>query len=148
MTSQLTKTLIAPAALAAALIGGGAFAQTTPAPTPSLSVEDVVVRAGESLEFKEVVLDQAGWIVVHEGAGGQPVGPSLTQVFVNPGTHGGVLVPLEGGFQTGKEYILSLHYDSNGNGTYDNETDPSADGPVIRADGTPYVVPFISQPAN
>jgi hypothetical protein len=142
----MTKAIFAPVALAAALFGAASFAQETP--TPNLSMDDVVVRAGESMEFAEVTMDQAGWIVVHDGLAGAPVGASLTQVFVNPGVHQGVLVPLEGGFQAGKEYIISLHYDSNGNGTWDYETNAADDGPVIRADGSVYSMPFVMQAAQ
>ncbi|KKK70383.1 hypothetical protein LCGC14_2924510, partial [marine sediment metagenome] len=43
-------------------------------------------------------------------------------------------------------YMAMLHYETNGNGTYDFGADNTTDdGPATKADGSPYMIEFMTQ---
>lgn len=99
---------------------------------------------GDNITFPSVMIDKDGWLVIHEVKDGAPVIPaSIGATFVPAGTSQNVSVEIDGKVMKGTDYLVMLHYETNGNGTYDFGTsDTSNDGPAMKADGTPYMTMF------
>ncbi len=99
---------------------------------------------GDTVTFPQVMMDKDGWLVIHAMKDGAPVLPSsLGSTFVPAGPSMNVAVDINEKVMKGTDYLVMLHYETNGNGTYDfgvnNTTD---DGPALKADKTPYMVQF------
>jgi hypothetical protein len=130
-----TRTLIAALAVAC-LPGGAALADHL-----NIATEGAEIGTG-SVVFPMVKIDMNGYVVVHAVRDGAPVIPaSLGHAAVPAGESMDVEVPIEG--LAPGSYIAMIHYETNGNGTYDfGEGMTDVDTPGMRPDGTPYAVPF------
>lgn len=138
MTTTRHAGLIALTAAALAPLAGAAIAQD--APTPMLVVDGATYK-GDTLTIPEVALDKPGYLVVHDSLDGAPVVPdSIVHVPLEGGEAKLVAVPVAG-LESGKEYFVMLHYETNGNTSYDfgpGSTD--VDTPVMTAEGTPLMM--------
>jgi hypothetical protein len=128
---------IAVAAFAtASLAAGAALADHLNIATEGAKLE------GGSIVFPMVKIDKDGYVVVHAMDDGAPVVPgSLGHAAVPAGESMNVAVPVEA--LAPGSYVAMIHYETNGNGTYDfagGMTD--VDTPGMRPDGTAYAVPF------
>lgn len=132
---MLKRATITALALAAAT-GGAALADHLDIMTEGAGVTD------GGVVFPAVKIDQDGYVVVHAVVDGAPVLPSsLGHTAVPAGDSTAVMVPVEG--LTAGSYLAMIHYETNGNGTYDfGEGSTDVDTPGMRPDGTPYTVPF------
>ncbi|MCA0919055.1 hypothetical protein [Pseudooceanicola nanhaiensis] len=135
------KTLALAAALTTAVAGAASAAETA-----GIDVTGATFTPGE-ITFPEVTIDQPGYLVVHEIVDGKPVVPeSVGHMLIEEGTTDNVTVPIEGGVKNGADYIAMLHYETNGNTTYDFKGgDTLEDGPVTAASGEPVAQPFKTQ---
>ena len=99
---------------------------------------------GDAIVFPSVLIDKDGYVVIHEIKDGTPVIPaSIGNTAVKAGTTENVSVTIAGGAKAGTEYLAMIHYETNGNGTYDfadGMTD--VDTPGMKPDNTPYALPF------
>lgn len=119
-----------------ALTGGAALADHLNITTEGARVE------GGSVVFPAVKIDMDGYVVVHQVEGGAPVLPgSIGHTMVMAGDTTDVMVPVEG--LAAGSYMAMIHYETNGNGTYDfGEDMTDVDTPGMRPDGTAYGVMF------
>ena len=97
-----------------------------------------------AIVFPAVKIDKDGYVVIHAVENGQPVLPtSIGHTAVTAGDSQDVVVEVEGGAMEGTEYVAMIHYETNGNGTYDfGEGMTDVDTPGMRPDNTPYALPF------
>ena len=131
-----------PLALAAALTTAVAGAASA-AENANIDVTGATFTPGE-ITFPEVTIDQPGYLVVHEVVDGTPVVPeSVGHMLIEEGTTDDVTVPIEGGVKKGADYVAMLHYETNGNTTYDFKGGETLeDGPAMAASGEPIVQAF------
>lgn len=132
----MTRTRLAFLAAAALAAAGPAHADHLDITTDGARVE------GGNLVFPSVRIDMDGYVVIHATEAGDPVLPSsIGHAAVPEGTMTDVAVPVEG--LTSGDYIAMIHYETNGNDTYDfGEGMTDVDVPGERPDGTAYFVPF------
>lgn len=99
---------------------------------------------GDTITFASVMTDKPGWIVVHAMENGAPVLPdAVGATMIEAGTTADVEVVIDGGVAKGQGYMAMLHYETNGNETYDfGAANTADDTPSLKADGTPYMVEF------
>lgn len=99
---------------------------------------------GHTLVIPAVTMDKPGFVVLHAMTEDGPVVPSsIGHVHVPAGTSSMVKVPFDMMPAGGTRYMVMLHYDTNGDGTYSfgaGMTD--VDTPATKADGSPYTVIF------
>ena len=121
------KTLAALTVSASAL-ATGASAQDAP----------MIMLSGISASSMEVtvpgvMLDQPGFVVVHEMVDGAPVVPaSIGHAYVEAGTTESVMIPLDTALAADSQYMLMLHYDTDGDGVYSfGEGMTDVDTPVM-----------------
>ena len=99
---------------------------------------------GETVVFPSVRIDKAGYVVVHAMKDGAPMVPaSMGHTAVPAGTTENVAVVLEGGVLPGTEYVAMVHYETNGNDTYDYAAGMTeVDTPGMKPDNTAYSQSF------
>lgn len=132
----IERTLLG-ALVITALTGGAALADHLNITTEGARIE------GGSVVFPAVKIDMDGYVVVHQVRDGAPVLPgSMGHAMVMAGDSTDVMVPVEG--LTAGSYMAMIHYETNGNGTYDfGDSMTDVDTPGMRPDGTAYGVPFV-----
>lgn len=135
-------TRFALAALAAVTLGAGA----AQADHLSITVPGASFK-GDTITFPAVMTDKPGWLVIHAVEDGQPVIPaSIGHTMIPAGTSTDVTVQLDQRVMKGSDYLVMLHYETNGNGAYDFGPGNTADDlPAMKADGTPYMIQFKTQ---
>ena len=130
--------------LAILAIAAGALA-ATPALADHLNITtEGVTTNGAVVVVPSVLIDQPGFIVIHEVLDGQVVVPqSIGNAYLEAGTTENVEITADYALVEGEDYILMLHYDTDGNGVYTfGEGMTDVDGPALNAEGAPYVQPF------
>lgn len=132
----IERTLLG-ALVITALTGGAALADHLNITTEGARIE------GGSVVFPAVKIDMDGYVVVHQVIDGAPVLPgSMGHAMVMAGDSTDVMVPVEG--LTAGSYMAMIHYETNGNGTYDfGDGMTDVDTPGMRPDGTAYGVDFV-----
>lgn len=125
----------------AALAVAGSFGAAASADHLNIMTEGARVEGG-AVVFPAVKIDKDGYVVVHAVTDGAPVLPgAIGHVMVPAGDSTEVMVPVEG--LAPGEYVAMIHYETNGNGSYDfGEGMTDVDTPGMRPDGTAYAVPF------
>ncbi|PYE84080.1 DUF7282 domain-containing protein [Pseudoroseicyclus aestuarii] len=111
--------------------------------TPLLDLAGMSASA-QTVTVPTVVAAQDGYIVLHAtDAEGAPVVPqSLGSEPVAAGMNEDVTITTDEELVPGARYIVMLHAETNGNGTYDfGEGSTDVDTPVV-VDGAPLMVPF------
>lgn len=133
------KILTAAATLVAALAAGSGIAL---ADHVNVAVEGVTAADG-SVTFPSVRIDKDGFVVVHATKDGAPVLPgSVGHAPVKAGTTENVMVPVEG-LEAGGTYMVMLHYDTDGNGTYGfGEASTAVDTPAVTPKNEPWMKTF------
>ena len=126
---------------AAAFVGFAAVAGAASADHLNITTEGAMAQDG-SVVFPDVKIDKDGYVVIHQVVDGEPMLPqSIGHAAVPAGDSTNVMVPVEG--LAAGDYIAMIHYETNGNGTYDfGEGMTDVDTPGMRPDGTAYSVPF------
>lgn len=132
-----TKTALA-AAAASVFMSGVAYADHL-----NIDIDGATIEDG-ALVFPSVKIDMDGYVVIHAVKDGEPVIPaSIGHTAVKAGVSENVSVEVEGGAMEGTDYVAMIHYETNGNDTYDfadGMTD--VDTPGMRPDNTAYALPF------
>lgn len=134
----MKRIAIAAAVATAALSAGAAQAEHL-----NIAVEGATFK-GDTITFPSVLMDKPGWLVIHAVENGAPVVPgSEGHVWLPAGESRDVSVDVSGMVMKGADYNAMLHYETNGNESYDfgpGSTD--VDTPAMKADGTPYMIMF------
>lgn len=101
---------------------------------------------GDTVVFPSVRIDKAGYVVVHAMKDGAPMVPaSMGHTAVPAGTTQNVVVAIDGGVLPGTEYVAMVHYETNGNDTYDYAAGMTdADTPGMKPDNTAYSKTFMT----
>jgi hypothetical protein len=130
--------------LPATVLGMAAALTVTPAYAKHLNIAvDGAKVMGDAIIFPSVLIDKDGYVVIHEVKDGTAVIPgSIGHVAVKAGTTENVSVPVVGA-KSGTEYMAMIHYETNGNGTYDfGDGMTDVDTPGLKPDNTPYALQF------
>lgn len=110
--------------------------------TPKVMGKQAMIE-GSLVTVPAVVAAKPGYVVIHEAKDGKPVVPqSIGHAAVKAGTNENIQITTDKQLKDGKEYILMLHEETNGNSSYDfgpGSTD--VDTPVM-ADGNAVTTPF------
>lgn len=124
-------------AMAVALAASPAFAKHL-----NIAVDGAKVM-GDAIVFPSVLIDKDGYVVIHEVKDGAAVIPgSIGNAAVKAGTTENVSVPVVGA-TSGTEYMAMIHYETNGNSTYDfGDGSTDIDTPGMKPDNTPYALQF------
>jgi uncharacterized protein (DUF2141 family) len=128
----------------AAVATGLALGATAPALADHVAVTlEGVTAADGAVTFPSVRIDKDGFVVVHAAMDGKPVLPgAIGHAKVSAGTTEGVTVPVEG-LESGATYVVMLHYDTDGDGTYDfGEGATDVDTPAVTPAGEPWMKTF------
>ncbi|MGZ9811850.1 DUF7282 domain-containing protein [Pseudoroseicyclus sp. H15] len=135
-------TQAAALSISASVLASVAAAQDTP-----MIMVDGVTATTTEITVPEVMLDQPGFVVVHEMVDGAPVVPaSIGHAYVEAGTTDGVMVDLDKPLMGDSQYMLMLHYDTDGDGEYSfGEGMTDVDTPVMM-DGAPVTKVFATAP--
>ncbi|WP_421929102.1 DUF7282 domain-containing protein [Neoaquamicrobium sediminum] len=109
----------------------------------NIDVDGAKIENG-AIVFPSVLIDKDGYVVIHAVQNGEAVIPaSIGHTAVMAGTTENVSVEVEGGAMDGTDYVAMIHYETNGNGTYDfGEGSTDIDTPGMRPDNTAYALPF------
>jgi hypothetical protein len=83
---------------------------------------------GSALVVDGALIDQSGWLVIHDGNAGAP-GPVLGYTAIHPGFNGHVAVEIMGEMSSDTVFPM-LHYDTGEAGIYEFGTVEGADSPV------------------
>lgn len=129
-----------------AALTGTAFAQDAAktndnSQLPSIDVGSAKIE-GDKITGISVTIDKPGYLVIHDDAAGKPPA-SLGHIAVQPGTNVNISVSADKPLDPAHMVSLMLHYETNGNTTYDfapGATD--ADTPVMGAGNTMVSVPM------
>ena len=77
-------------------------------------------RDGNLLTFSEVQIERNGWLVMHPFEEGRPNGDKYVAAsFVEAGVNNNVEIEVYKGIETGENFIVMLHFDSNDNEIFD-----------------------------
>ncbi len=95
--------------------------------------------AGNLVTISLVELNQMGWVVVHEDAGGKP-GNVLGAALVFAGEHSAVPVELLRKTEKGKTYYAMLHTDDG-----DKAFDLKKDKPIADSTGATIQISFVAE---
>ncbi|MGK0257734.1 MAG: hypothetical protein ACI96M_001166 [Candidatus Azotimanducaceae bacterium] len=77
-------------------------------------------RAGNVLKFAEVQIETNGWLVMHPFEDGKPNGDKyVAATFVEQGVNQNVTIEVYKGIESGEQFIVMLHKDSNSNEAFD-----------------------------
>jgi uncharacterized protein (DUF2141 family) len=127
--------------IAVAVLLGGTLNLTSPALADHVNVEvDGATLADGTLTFPSVLIDKDGFIVVHNVKDGAPVLPGHAgHTVVKSGTTENVAVKVNG-LEPGADYVVMLHYDTNGDGTYGfGEGATDVDTPAMTPKNEPWM---------
>lgn len=129
-------------AIAGALAASIGFIGAAQADHLNIDVKAATVKDG-TIVFPSVKIDKDGYVVIHAVKDGKPVLPgSIAHTAVKAGTTSNVAVKVPGA-KAGTDYVAMIHYETNGNATYDfGASSTSVDTPGMRPDNTPYALPF------
>ncbi|MDX2163599.1 MAG: hypothetical protein SF162_19950 [bacterium] len=105
---------------------------------PSITVSTQTVVDG-TVTIPSLVIDQAGWLVIHASADGAP-GPVIGQTFIPAGYSEAVVVAIDAA-SAGSQVFPMLHYDTGEAGVYEFGAVEGADAPVVSG-GQVVVVPM------
>lgn len=98
-----------------ALSGSALAQQATNMPSINLATAKI---EGNKITGVEVVMDKPGYLVIHnKGAGAPP--SSLGHIAVDAGKSTNITVEANGPLDPATDISLMLHYETNGNTTYD-----------------------------
>lgn len=126
--------LIATAVIAA--LTGSALAQSTALDTGAMASIDVgsAKIEGNMITGVTATIDKPGYLVIHnDGAGAAPA--SLGHIAVPAGVNTNLNIEADGPLDPASKISLMLHYETNGNTTYDFGPDSTdVDTPTIAAD--------------
>lgn len=137
------------AIFALAAVGLGAAAGPALADHLNITTEGIWNR-GAAVIVPSVTIDQPGFIVIHAVVDGQVVVPaSIGHTYLHAGTTENVDITAAYGLVEGEDFILMLHYDTDGDGVYSfGEARTDVDTPALNAENAPYVQPFIGGAGN
>ena len=77
-------------------------------------------RVGNVLEFTEINIAADGWLVMHPFEDGKPNGDKyVAATFVAKGKNQNVPIEVYKGIESGEQFIVMLHFDSNTNKIFD-----------------------------
>ncbi len=112
----------------------------------NIDFENVWVH-GAAVVVPSVLIDEPGFIVIHEVVDGQVVVPaSIGHTYLQAGTTENVEITADYGLVEGEDYVLMLHYDTDGDGVYSfGEGMTDVDTPALNGEGAPYVQTFIAR---
>ncbi|MEQ9638512.1 MAG: hypothetical protein RIM84_00685 [Alphaproteobacteria bacterium] len=130
------NALIAAGALAGGLVLAANAQAASHAGGPMIDTKNVSID-GESFVFAKVMAAKDGYLVIHAvGSDGKPVVPgSIGHTSVKAGENINVMVRIEGGASSGKDYVVMLHDETNGNNTYDfGDSSTAVDTPSMMGD--------------
>ncbi|NDV01753.1 DUF7282 domain-containing protein [Pseudoroseicyclus tamaricis] len=104
---------------------------------------DGATAGGMAVTVPQVWIDEPGFLVVHEMVDGEPVVPqSIGHTALVAGMNEDVTVSIGEEFSADEQYMLMLHYDTDGDGVYSfGEGMTDVDTPVTD-DGAPVTVTF------
>lgn len=117
----------------------------TPALADHLNIEiDGVWNKGAAVSVPSVLVDKAGFIVIHAVKDGNVVVPaSIGHTYIQAGTTKNVEITADYPLDEGEDFIAMLHYDTNDDGVYSfGEGTTDVDTPALTAEGGAYVKPF------
>lgn len=97
-------------------LSGSAFAQEA-TNMPSINVGTAKIE-GNKITGVEVTMDKPGYLVIHNKAAGAPPA-SLGHIAVGAGKSTNITVDADGPLDPATDISLMLHYETNGNTTYD-----------------------------
>lgn len=129
---------------AAALIGTAGFAAAPAlADHLNIAIDDVMVD-GDTVTIPSVLIDKAGFVVLHAVVDGNPVVPaSIGHAYVEAGETADVEITADYPLADGEDYIAMLHYDTDEDGEYSfGEGMTDVDTPALNAEEQPYVKMF------
>ena len=97
--------------------------------------------SGRNITCPMVKIDKPGYLVIHAFDGDSPVIPaSVGNVWLEAGETADVTVKLDARVMKDTKYLAMLHYETNGNTSYDFGPDNTADdGPALTAAGDIYM---------
>ncbi len=130
--------------LAAITLAAGALA-AGPALADHLNIDtDGLWNRGAAVIVPSVKIDEPGFIVIHAVVDGEVIVPaSIGHTYLQAGTTMNVDITADYGLEPGEDFILMLHYDTNGDGVYSfGEGMTDVDTPALNAEDAPYVQPF------
>lgn len=135
----MQKLIFGAAAIGIAAI---AFSGAARADHLNIDVKAATVKDG-AIMFPSVRIDKDGYVVIHEVKDGKPVLPeSIGHTAVKAGTTSNVAVKVPGA-KAGTDYVAMIHYETNGNSTYDfGKASTTIDTPGMKPDNTPYALSF------
>ncbi|WP_421951402.1 DUF7282 domain-containing protein [Pelagibacterium sp.] len=135
---MLKQSIVALALASSALVAGPALADHLNIETDGIQVD------GDMVTIASVLIDEPGFVVIHEVLDGSPVVPaSIGHAYVEAGTTDGVEITTDYPLADGADYIAMLHYDTDGDGEYSfGEGMTDVDTPALNAEDAPYVQPF------
>lgn len=148
-----TKTALIILVIAAIVIGGYIILFGMPEPesekteevtTSGFRAENNAVAAqdqqpGSSVIISQVVLENAGYVVIHENSNGTPGTVLGSSMLLSEGQTDNVTVELSRQTQEGETLFAMLHVESNNNSSFELSTD----GPVMSVLGGPIMGTFI-----
>ncbi len=129
----------------AALTLSVAATAASPALADHLNIEvDGIWNKGAAISVPSVLIDKAGFIVIHAVVDGEVVVPaSIGHTYLQPGTTENVEITVDYPLEEGEDFIAMLHYDTDEDGVYSfGEGMTDVDGPALNAEDAPYVQPF------
>jgi hypothetical protein len=132
--------------LVSMLVATAAFA-TSPALADHLNIAEAGIAVdGNKVTFPSVLIDKAGFIVIHEVLNDAPIVPaSIGNAYLEAGTTENVEVTTDYPLKDGADYIAMLHYDTDGDAAYSfGEGMTDVDTPALNAEGAPYVKGFVA----
>lgn len=135
---HFNKSALAVALASSLLVAGPALADHL-----NIAIDGVKVE-GDTVTIPSVLIDKAGFVVIHEVLDGSPVVPaSIGNAFVEAGTTQDVKISADYPLKDGADYIAMLHYDTDGDGVYSfGEGMTDVDTPALNAEEKPYVQAF------
>ena len=75
-----------------------------------------VTRQGNTLTIKQAIIEGNGWLVLHPFEGGKPNGDKyVAYTYLEDGLNEEVDIEVYKGIETGDQFIIMLHKDSNEN---------------------------------
>jgi hypothetical protein len=111
----MRNLIIASAAIAA--LTGTALAQDQESPLPEINVANAKIE-GNQITGVAVDMNKPGYLVIHnDGAGAPPA--SLGHIAVSEGMNSNITITADAPLDPATNISLMLHYETNGNTTYD-----------------------------
>jgi len=136
----MKRMLIAAAVITTAMVGTPAFADHLNIAADGIKVE------GDKVTVPSVLIDESGFVVIHEVLDGAPIVPaSIGHAYVEAGTSENVEITTDYPLADGADYIAMLHYDTDGDGVYSfGEGMTDVDTPALTPEDAPYMQGFVA----